>query len=148
MAYYKFSQAIMSGNPIEVYNQGEMWRDFTYIDDIVDGVIKASDHIPLPSSEFNLLNPDPSCSSAPYRVYNLGNNRPEKLSTFIETLENALGKKAVKNYLPIQDGDVLVTEADIEDTRRDLIWVPHTGIAEGLCSFARWFKGYYKKSRM
>jgi UDP-glucuronate 4-epimerase len=106
-------------------------------------VIKASDHIPLPSPDFDPQTPDPSCSSAPCRIYNLGNNRPEKLSAFIETLENALGKKAVKTYLPLQKGDVLATEADIEETRRALNWTPHTGIAEGLGLFAAWFKEYY-----
>jgi UDP-glucuronate 4-epimerase len=143
MAYYKFSEAIMKGDPIDVYNRGEMWRDFTYIDDIVEGVIKASDHIPLPSPDFDFLNPDPAGSSAPYKIYNLGNNRSENLSVFIETLEDALGKKAVKNYLPMQASDVPATEADIEDTRRDLLWAPHTGIAKGLGSFAAWFKAYY-----
>jgi UDP-glucuronate 4-epimerase len=144
MAYYKFSQAIMKEDPIDVYNRSEMWRDFTYIDDITEGVISASGRIPLPSPGFDPLNPDPACSSAPYRIYNLGNNRSEKLSVFIETLENALGKKAAKNYLPMQDGDVPATEADIEDTRRDLGWAPHTGIARGLAFFAAWFKGYHK----
>jgi UDP-glucuronate 4-epimerase len=121
-----------------------MWRDFTYIDVIVEGVIKASDRIPLPSPDFDLLDPDPSSSSAPYKIYNLGNNRSENLNVFIETLEDALGKKAAKNYLPMQAGDVPATEADIEDTRRDLAWAPHTGIERGLASFAAWFKGYYK----
>jgi UDP-glucuronate 4-epimerase len=142
MAYYKFSEAIMKGKAIEVYNQGEMWRDFTYIDDIVEGVLKAADRIPLPSPDFNVHFPDPAFSSAPHRLYNLGNNRPEKLSFFIETLEQKLGKRAVKNYLPIQDGDVLSTAADIDDTRRDLGWEPHTGIAEGLERFVEWFAHY------
>jgi UDP-glucuronate 4-epimerase len=126
MAYYKFSLAISKGEPIDVYNNGEMRRDFTYIDDIVDGVLKAADRIPSP----------------PYRLYNLGNNHSEELGVFIETLENALGKKVVKRYLPMQDGDVLNTEADIEDTRRDLGWTPHTDIAEGLREFAAWFNAY------
>jgi UDP-glucuronate 4-epimerase len=146
MAYYKFSEAIMKGDPIDVYNRGEMWRDFTYIDDIVEGIIRASDHIPLPSPDFDPQDPDPASSSAPYKIYNLGNNRSENLNVFIETLENALGKKAAKNYLPMQDSDVPATEADIEDTRRDLGWTPHTGIAQGLASFAAWFKAYYRQS--
>jgi UDP-glucuronate 4-epimerase len=148
MAYYKFSLSIMEDKPIDVYNNGEMYRDFTYIDDIVKGILAASDHIPPPSSAFDPANPDPACSSAPYRIYNLGNNHPEKLGAFIETLENTLGKKAVKNYLPVQDSDVLATEADIEDTRRDLDWAPSTGIAEGLDSFAAWFKEYHKSEEL
>jgi UDP-glucuronate 4-epimerase len=144
MAYYKFSEAIMKGKSIEVYNQGEMWRDFTYIDDIVEGILKAADHIPLSSPDFDPCLPDPAYSSAPHRIYNLGNNQPEKLSFFIKILEQKLGKTAVKKYLPMQDGDVLSTAADIEDTRRDLGWAPHTGIAEGLGCFAEWFKGYCK----
>jgi UDP-glucuronate 4-epimerase len=105
-----------------------MRRDFTYIDDIVDGVLKAIEHIPSPA---------PPC-----RIYNLGNNHSVELEFFIETLEQALGKKAVKRYLPMQEGDVLCTEADIEDTRRDLGWAPHTDIAEGLTVFAGWFNRY------
>ncbi|GHV75442.1 NAD-dependent epimerase [Spirochaetia bacterium] len=131
MAYYKFSLAISKGEPIDVYNNGEIRRDFTYIDDIVEGVIKASEHVPSPAP-------------APCRIYNLGNNHSEKLGVFIETLEQALGKKAMKRYLPMQEGDVLSTEADIEDTRRDLGWAPHTGIGEGLGAFAEWFRGYNK----
>jgi UDP-glucuronate 4-epimerase len=123
-----------------------MWRDFTYIDDIVEGVIKASDHIPLSSPDFDPQAPDPASSSAPYRIYNLGNNRPEKLSVFIETLENALGKKAVKKYLPIQDGDVPATEADIDETRRALNWAPHTDIRTGLETFAGWLIKYHKQN--
>ncbi|GHT83576.1 NAD-dependent epimerase [Spirochaetia bacterium] len=129
MAYYMFSLAISKGEPIDVYNNGEMRRDFTYIDDIVEGVIKATEHIP---------SPDP----LPFRIYNLGNSHSEKLTVFIETLEQALGKKAVKRYLPMQEGDVLNTEADIEDTRRDLAWAPRTGIADGLTAFAAWFREY------
>ncbi|GHU16591.1 NAD-dependent epimerase [Spirochaetia bacterium] len=144
MAYYKFSRAIMKGEPIEIYNKGEMFRDFTYIDDIVEGILKASDHIPLPSPFFDPIDPDPSLSSAPYKIYNLGNNHSEKLQFFIETLEGALGKKAIKKYLPMQEGDVPATEADIEDTRQDLDWKPRTGIAEGLKNFAEWFTGYFK----
>jgi UDP-glucuronate 4-epimerase len=106
--------------------------------------LKASDHIPLPSPVFDPLNPDPSFSSAPYRIYNLGNNHSEKLQFFIETLEGALGKKALKKYLPMQEGDVFATEADIEDTRQDLDWKPRTGIAEGLKTFAEWFAEYVK----
>jgi UDP-glucuronate 4-epimerase len=143
MAYYKFSLALMNGKPIEVYNNGEMWRDFTYIDDIVEGILLASEHIPVPLAAFNSRFPDPACSSAPHRIYNLGNNHPEKLSDFIETLEQILRKKAFKKYLPIQDGDVLSTTADIEDTRKELGWAPHTDITTGLEAFVSWFAVYY-----
>jgi UDP-glucuronate 4-epimerase len=146
MAYFKFSLAIMEDRPIDVYHNGEMFRDFTYIDDVVDGIIRASNAVPLPSPGFDSSQPDPASSSAPFKIYNLGNKRPEKLLDFIEVLEKALGKKARKNFLPIQAGDVLGTEADIDDTVRDLGWSPATGIEEGLERFAAWFKGYYKGS--
>jgi UDP-glucuronate 4-epimerase len=148
MAYYKFSLAINEDKPIDVYHTGEMFRVFTYIDDIVDGIIRASGAVPLPSPGFDPLRPDPASSSAPFRIYNLGNNHPEKLLDFIEVLEKALGKKARKNFLPIQAGDVLETEADIDDTVRDLGWSPSTGIDEGLKRFAAWFKGYYRGSAL
>jgi UDP-glucuronate 4-epimerase len=145
MAYYKFSLSIMRDRPIEVYNNGDMYRDFTYIDDIVEGILKVSNHIPVPSPCFNSLNPDPACSSAPFRIYNLGNNHPQKLTDFIKVLENALGKKANVKFLPLQDGDVVFTEADIEDSKADLHWEPHTDIEEGLNLFAEWFLNYFNK---
>jgi UDP-glucuronate 4-epimerase len=145
MAYFKFSLSIMEGKPIDIYRNGEMFRDFTYIDDIASGVLLASETVPLPSLGFDSSRPDPASSSAPFRIYNLGNNRPEKLLDFVETLEKALGKKARKNFLPIQPGDVPATEADIDDTTGDLGWSPVTGIAEGLDHFAAWFKDYYKR---
>jgi UDP-glucuronate 4-epimerase len=145
MAYFKFSLAIMEDRPIDLYNEGEMFRDFTYIDDITSGVLLASETVPLPSPGFDSSRPDPASSSAPFRIYNLGNNRPEKLLDFVETLEKALDKKARKNFLPIQPGDVPATEADIDDTLKDLGWSPGTGIREGLEGFAAWFKDYYKR---
>jgi UDP-glucuronate 4-epimerase len=145
MAYFKFSLAVMEDRPIDLYNEGEMFRDFTYIDDVVDGVLAASETVPLPSPGFDPSRPDPASSSAPFKIYNLGNNRPEKLLDFVETLEKALGKKARKNFLPIQAGDVPATEADTGDTLKDLGWSPGTGITEGLERFASWFTGYYKR---
>jgi UDP-glucuronate 4-epimerase len=145
MAYFKFSLAIMEDRPIDVYHKGEMFRDFTYIDDITEGIILASKTIPLPSPGFDPSRPDPASSSAPFRIYNLGNNHPEKLLDFIEALEKALGKKARKNFLPFQAGDVQATEADIDDTLRDLGWSPDTDISEGLSRFAAWFRDYYKR---
>jgi UDP-glucuronate 4-epimerase len=127
MAYYKFSVSIMKNEPIEIFNNGDMYRDFTYIDDVCDGILLAEAHTPLP-----------------YALYNLGNNRPEKLLDFVEALEKALGKKAEKKYLPMQAGDVYSTAADIEDTKKLLGWEPHTNIEEGLKVFAEWFKVYYQ----
>jgi len=132
MAYYKFAKAICENKPIEIFNNGDMLRDFTYIDDIIDGTIAAIGHIPSV--------PPPR---APFILYNLGNNRPEKLLDFIEALEQALGRKANKVYLGMQAGDVPVTAADINATRRDLGWMPKTTMHEGLNLFARWFLTYH-----
>jgi UDP-glucuronate 4-epimerase len=126
MAYFKFSVSIMKDEPIEVYNNGDMYRDYTYIDDICAGILLAEARPPQP-----------------YALYNLGNNKPEKLLLFIEALENVLGKKAVKKYLPMQAGEIYSTSADIADTKKALGWEPHTNIEEGLKAFAEWFKGYY-----
>ena len=130
MAYYKFARAIMENKPIEVYNHGDMLRDFTYIDDIIDGTILAAQHIPRGSP-------------APFALYNLGNNNPEKLIDFIETLETHLGRKAEKTYLAMQPGDVPATMADIDSARKDLGWKPKTAIGDGLRQFTRWFLEYY-----
>jgi UDP-glucuronate 4-epimerase len=134
MAYYQFAAAIVNNKPIEVYNNGNMLRDFTYIDDIVEGIIAAINHIPSRDPDIP--------QSAPFALYNLGNSHPEKLSDFIETLENALGRKAEKIYLGMQAGDVPVTMADIDASRRELGWQPKTSIADGLKSFAQWFCAY------
>jgi len=133
MAYYKFARAIIEKKPIEIYNNGNMQRDFTYIDDIIEGTVAAINHIP-PQSPL------------PFALYNLGNNRPEQLTVFIETLENALGQKAKKAYLGMQPGDVPVTMADIDITRKELGWQPKTSIAEGLKLFANWFLAYEKNN--
>ena len=143
MAYYKFSLAIMEGRTIDVYNNGEMRRDFTYIDDISEGIVLALNRIPRGDSSFDPARPDPASSSAPYRIYNLGNNHAERLGDFVETLEKVLGKKARKRFLPAPPGDVLATEADIEDARRDLGWRPVTDMAGGLARFAQWFLPYH-----
>jgi UDP-glucuronate 4-epimerase len=142
MAYFKFARAIFENKPVEIYNNGNMLRDFTYIDDVIEGIMAAINHIPAGNPAFNAREPVPSLSSAPFVLYNLGNNHPEKLTDFIETLENALGKKAGKVYLEMQAGDVPVTMADIENTRRDLGWQPKTSISEGLQLFAEWFCAY------
>jgi UDP-glucuronate 4-epimerase len=129
MAPMIFSRAILAGEPIRVFNRGEMWRDFTYIDDIVDGVIRTLDR--------------PPTGVPPHRVYNLGNNRSEKLMDFIAALENALGKKAVIQLEPMQPGDVAATYADIEASRRDLGYAPATPISAGIPKFVDWYKAFY-----
>lgn len=142
MAYYKFAEAIRAGRSIDVYNHGDMLRDFTYIDDIVEGIVRVIDRPPKGDPDWKATAPDPASSSAPYRIYNIGNNQPERLGRFIEVLESALGAKAVENYLPMQPGDVYATEADVSDLERDFGWKPTTRIEEGLAKFAEWFKGY------
>ncbi len=139
MAYFKFAQAIMNGQPIDVYNNGDMQRDFTYIDDVVEGILRIIDRIPGADTSWDPGRADPSYSSAPYRLYNLGNSAPEPLSGFIAALENVLGRKAVKKYLPLQQGDVQATCADVADLERDFGWRPHTKLDEGLRRFAQWY---------
>jgi len=142
MAYYKFAEAIRAGRSIDVYNHGDMLRDFTYVDDIVDGIVRVIDRPPTGDPSWDASAPDPASSKAPYCVYNIGNNRPERLDRFITVLEAALGATATRNYLPMQPGDVYATEADVSDLERDFGWKPTTGIEEGLGTFAEWFKGY------
>ena len=146
MAYYKFARAILDNRPIEVYNNGNMLRDFTYIDDVIEGTTAAINYIPSGNTQFNAQNQAPSQSSAPFALYNLGNNRPEKLTDFITSLEKALGRKAEKSYLGMQAGDVPVTMADIDATKKDLGWEPKTSIDEGLKLFADWFISYGKNN--
>lgn len=142
MAYFKFTKAIAEGRAIDIYNDGDMWRDFTYVDDIVEGILRIADEIPQGDAAWDPANPDPSRSSAPYRVFNIGNNHSERLSFFVETLEKAIGKPAVKRYLPMQPGDVYATEADIDALEATVRWKPRTSIAEGLKHFSEWFITY------
>ncbi|MFZ2782530.1 MAG: NAD-dependent epimerase [Rectinemataceae bacterium] len=144
MAYFKFAKAIVEGRPIDIYNDGDMWRDFTYVDDIVEGILRIADKIPQGDKTWDPANPDPSRSRAPYRVFNIGNNHSERLSTFIEELEKAIGKVAIKKYLPMQPGDVYATEAEIDDLENTVRWKPHTSITEGLKRFVEWFAAHYK----
>ena len=141
MAYFKFARAIIDNKPVEIYNNGNMLRDFTYIDDVVEGVIASINYIPS-GAGFNAQTPVPSRSPAPFVIYNLGNNRPLKLTDFIEVLENALGRKAEKVFLGMQAGDVPVTMADIDITRKELDWEPKISINEGLKLFTQWFLKY------
>jgi UDP-glucuronate 4-epimerase len=138
-----FTKAILEGRPVDVFNHGKMQRDFTYIDDIVEGVVRVLDRIPLPNPSFHRYAPDAASSDAPYRLYNIGNHNPVELMTFIETIENAVGKKAIKNMLPMQAGDVVATHADIEDLRQAVCFVPRTPLKEGVEKFVAWFKAYY-----
>jgi UDP-glucuronate 4-epimerase len=142
MAYFKFAQAILEGRSIDVYNGGDMYRDFTYIDDIVAGIIRVVDRPPAADAKWDSARPDPASSSAPYRLYNIGNNRPVRIGDFIAVLERLLGAQAVKRDLPMQPGDVYATEADVSDLARDFGWSPNTPIEQGLARFVDWFREY------
>ncbi|MHC4926208.1 MAG: NAD-dependent epimerase [Planctomycetota bacterium] len=143
MALFLFTKAILEDRPIDVFNYGEMKRDFTYIDDIVEGVVRVIDHPPAGNAGWTGASPDPSCSKAPYKVYNIGNSSPVKLMDFIEAIETALGKQAEKNMMPIQPGDVPATWADVSDLIRDLDYQPKTPIQEGVRRFVEWYKAFY-----
>lgn len=147
MAVFLFTEAILEGRPIAVYNNGDMWRDFTYIDDIVKGVVRAMDVVPAPDPHWSSEKPDPATSSAPYRIYNIGNHQPVKLLDFIHTLEKALGKKAIRNFLPMQPGDVPVTCADIEDLHAATGFAPATRLQDGIANWIAWFNDYAPKSK-
>ena len=144
MALFIFAKAILEGKPIEVFNHGKMRRDFTYIDDIVEGVVRVLDRPAAPNPDWNGADPDPATSSAPYRIYNIGNNNPVELMHLVETLERALGRSAVKNLRPIQPGDVPATYADIDDLARDVGFRPSTSIEEGVGKFVGWYRKYHK----
>jgi UDP-glucuronate 4-epimerase len=138
-----FAGAILRGEPIDVFNQGKMQRDFTYIDDIVEGVVRVLDHIATPNPDFRTDAPDPSTSYAPYRLYNIGNHEPIELMTFIETIERAAGKPAMKNFLPMQAGDVVATYADVAALKDAVGFEPKTPLAEGIEKFVAWYRAYY-----
>ena len=144
MALFLFTKSILAGKPIKVFNDGNMKRDFTYIDDIIEGVARLIPKPPKPNPSWDSSNPDPGTSSAPYKVYNIGNNSPVELSRFIEVLEEKLGKKAIKEYLPMQPGDVLATYADVDDLMRDVGFKPATSIEDGIDRFVNWYREYYR----
>lgn len=144
MALFLFTKAIMEGRPIDVFNNGKMRRDFTYIDDIVEGVRRVIDRIPEGEPAWSGASPDPGGSYAPYKIYNIGNNSPVELMHFIGVLEKELGREAVKNLLPIQPGDVPATFADVDDLMRDVGFKPATSIEEGIKRFAQWYREYYR----
>ncbi len=143
MAYFKFTQAILAGRPIDVFNYGKMRRDFTYIDDIVEGVIRVLDQVPVADLTYQADQSDPSRSHAPYRIYNIGNHQPVALLDFIAELETALGQSAEKNLLPMQPGDVVETYADITALKDAVGFEPKTPIAVGLARFVEWYRSYY-----
>ena len=143
MALFLFTRAILENKPINVYNHGKMKRDFTYIDDIVEGVVRLTDKVPEPNPAWSGEDPDSATSYASYRLYNIGNNNPVELMKFISVLENCLGKKAKKNLLPIQPGDVPETFADMDDLAKDVDFKPATPIEEGIKKFVEWYREYY-----
>ena len=143
MALFLFTKAIFEDKPIDVYNYGDMRRDFTYIDDIVEGVVRVIDNPPKGNPQWSGKNPDPSSSKAPYKIYNIGNSSPVKLMDFIEAIEEAIGKKAQKNMLPIQPGDVPATYADVSDLVDDLGYKPQTSVKDGVEAFVKWYREFY-----
>jgi UDP-glucuronate 4-epimerase len=144
MALFLFTKAILEGKPIDVFNNGKMKRDFTYVEDIVESIARLVPKIPKPDPNWSGMSPDPSSSFAPYRVYNIGNSKPVELLKFIEVIEEKLGRKAVKNFMPLQDGDVPETYADVEDLMREVDFKPSTPIEVGVGNFVDWYREYYK----
>ncbi|EKO78299.1 MULTISPECIES: NAD-dependent epimerase [Leptospira] len=143
MALFLFTKNIIEGKPIKVFNNGDHTRDFTYVDDIVEGVIRASDRIASPNPNWDPKKPDPATSNAPFRIYNIGNNNPIKLSKYIEAIEECLHKKAIKEFLPLQPGDVPDTFADVSDLENDLGFKPVTSVKQGIRNFVDWYLEYY-----
>lgn len=144
MALFIFTKAILEGKPIDVFNYGKMQRDFTYVADIVEGIVRVHDNTPKPNPEWDAIAADPGTSAAPYKVYNIGNHHPEELNRFIEVIEECVGKKAIKNLLPMQPGDVPATSADVDDLMNDVGFKPDTPIEVGIKNFVDWYRGYYK----
>ena len=143
MALFLFTRKILAGEPIDVFNHGHHTRDFTYIDDIVEGVIRTLDHVPTPDPAYDPLHPNSATSSAPYRVYNIGNSHPVQLSHYIEVLEDCLGRKAGKNLLPLQPGDVPDTSAEVTELMNDTGYKPDTSVEQGVKRFVDWYRRYY-----
>ncbi len=143
MSPWLFTRAILEDRPIDVFNHGQMQRDFTYIDDIAEGTIRALDHVAQANPGYDNDHPDPASSSAPYRVYNIGNHTPVPLMDFISTLEHALGREAKKNFLPMQPGDVVATYADVSELHRDVGFEPSTPLPEGLARWVDWYRSYH-----
>ena len=144
MALFMFTKNIIEGKPIDVFNYGKHQRDFTYIDDIVEGVIRTLDHTAQPNPDWSGKTPDSATSKAPYRIYNIGSNNPCELLRYIEIIEECVGKKAIKNMLPLQPGDVPATYADVEALIKDVDYKPSTSIEEGVAKFVEWYREFYK----
>jgi len=144
MALFMFTKNIIEGKPIDVFNHGKHRRDFTYIDDIVEGVIRTLDHVAESNPEWNGASPDTATSKSPYRIYNIGNNQPVELMRYIEVIEECIGKKAEKNFLPLQPGDVPATYADVDALINDVGFKPDTTIEEGIKNFVSWYREYYQ----
>jgi UDP-glucuronate 4-epimerase len=143
MALFLFTKAILAGEPIKLFNHGNHTRDFTYVDDIAEGVIRASHQIATPNPDWSSDRPDPATSNAPYRIFNIGNNRPVKLMEYVTSLEDALGRKAEVELLPLQPGDVPDTFADVAELERAVGYKPATSVREGVGRFVEWYRGYY-----
>ena len=143
MSLFLFTRKILAGEPIDVFNQGHHSSDFTYIDDIVEGVVRAVDRVAQPNPDWSGVEPDPGTSSAPYRLYNIGNHSPVQLMDYIACIEKAVGKTAIKNFLPMQPGDVPATYADVEDLKTDIGFEPKTSIKQGVERFVDWYRWYY-----
>jgi UDP-glucuronate 4-epimerase len=143
MALFLFTDAILNGRPIQVFNHGRMQRDFTYIDDIIEGVVRVTGRLPAPNPTWSGEHPDPGTSYAPYRIYNIGNNQPVALNEFIAVIERVLGRTAEKHYLDMQPGDVPATFADVDDLSADVGFKPATPIEQGVERFVAWYREYY-----
>ena len=148
MALFLFTKAIIEGKPIDIFNNGKMKRDFTYVDDIVEGIVRLIPKAPTSNPDWYNHHPDPATSFAPYKIYNIGNNQPVQLMDFIETLEKCLGKKAIQNFLPMQEGDVPATYADVDELMQDVGFKPNTSIKEGIQKFVDWYLDYYNVKKL
>lgn len=144
MALFLFTKGILEGKPINIFNNGEMYRDFTYIDDIIEGVVRVTNKIAEPNPLWTGDKPDPATSYAPFKVYNIGNNNPVKLMDFVEAIENELGIKAIKNMMPMQAGDVPGTSADVQSLMDDVGFKPEITVQQGIKQFVGWYKEYFK----
>jgi UDP-glucuronate 4-epimerase len=145
MALFHFTKSILAGKPIDLYNHGKMRRNFTYVDDVVEGIVRLIDLPPKPDPEWNTIMGDPSRSSAPYKIYNVGNTEPVELTKFVQLIEEQLGVKAIINPLPLQLGDVPTTFADVDDLMRDTGYRPRTSIETGIARFIEWYRAYYNE---
>ncbi len=143
MSLFLFTRNILAGKPIDVFNQGDHSRDFTYIDDIVEGVLRVLDRVPVPAPDWDAKRPDPASGSGPFRLYNIGNHAPVPLLRYINVLEQCLGRKAIMNFLPLQPGDVPATHADVDDLIRDIGYAPSTPVEKGIRHFVDWYREYY-----